>query len=74
MRRLPFANGLHSKRNGTGPYLLVDGTPGECILEFMAKPAIQRIDDREALTQLIADVRADRANFDAILVYAYDSR
>ena len=27
---------------GTGPYLLVDGTLGECIREFLAKPAIQR--------------------------------
>jgi hypothetical protein len=35
---------LEKKRRigGTGPYLLVDRTLGECILEFMAKPAIQR--------------------------------
>jgi len=35
---------LEKKRRiaGAGAYLLVDGTLGECILEFMAKPAIQR--------------------------------
>jgi len=27
---------------GTGPYLLVDGTLDECIREFMAKPASMR--------------------------------
>jgi hypothetical protein len=26
------------RTEGTGPYLLVDGTLGECIREFMAKP------------------------------------
>jgi hypothetical protein len=26
----------------TGPYLLVDGTLGECLREFMAKPASMR--------------------------------
>ena len=36
-----------SRRNqryieGTGPYLLVDGTLGECLREFMAKPASMR--------------------------------
>ena len=32
---------LHNERRpeGTGPYLLVDGTLEECIREFMAKPA-----------------------------------
>jgi hypothetical protein len=35
MRRLSFANGLRSNA-GTAPYLLVDGTLGECILEFLA--------------------------------------
>jgi hypothetical protein len=35
---------LHSVRRteGTGPYLLVDGTLVECIREFMAKPAPMR--------------------------------
>ncbi len=27
---------------GTGPYLLFDGTLGDCIREFMAKPASMR--------------------------------
>jgi hypothetical protein len=36
-----------SRRNqryieGTGPYLLVDGTLGECLREFMAKPTPMR--------------------------------
>lgn len=36
-----------SRRNqryieSTGPYLLVDGTLGECLREFMAKPAFMR--------------------------------
>ena len=36
-----------SRRNqryieSTGPYLLVDGTLGECLQEFMAKPASMR--------------------------------
>ena len=35
---------LHNKRRteGTGPYLLVDGTLDECIREFMAKPVSTR--------------------------------
>jgi hypothetical protein len=43
MRRLFFANGLHSTTNvalrAPGPYLVVDGTLDECIRGFMAKPA-----------------------------------
>jgi hypothetical protein len=35
-RRLSFANGLHSE--GSGPYLLFDGSLDECLREFMAKP------------------------------------
>jgi hypothetical protein len=42
MRRLSFANGLHSATSvvprATGPYLLVDGSLDECLREFMAKP------------------------------------
>jgi hypothetical protein len=30
------------RTEGTGPYLLVDGTLGECIREFMAKPTALR--------------------------------
>jgi hypothetical protein len=35
---------LHNERRaeGTGPYLLVDGTLDECVQEFMAKPSSQR--------------------------------
>jgi hypothetical protein len=35
---------LHNERRteGTGPYLLVDGTLDECIREFMAKPTTMR--------------------------------
>jgi hypothetical protein len=34
---------LHNEcRMGTGPYLLVDGTLGECIREFMGKPVSTR--------------------------------
>jgi hypothetical protein len=35
---------LHNERRteGTGPYLLVDGTLDECIREFMAKPVSTR--------------------------------
>ncbi len=34
----------HNQRyiEGTGPYLLVDGTLGECLRDFMAKPASTR--------------------------------
>jgi hypothetical protein len=46
MRRLFFANGLHSAASvvprAPAPYLLVDGTPDECIREFMAKPTTTR--------------------------------
>jgi hypothetical protein len=30
------------RSDGTGPYLLVDGTLGACLGEFMAKPASMR--------------------------------
>jgi hypothetical protein len=30
------------RADGTGPYLLVDGTLDECIREFMAKPTTSR--------------------------------
>jgi hypothetical protein len=30
------------RANGTGPYMLADGTLDECIREFMAKPAPSR--------------------------------
>ena len=30
------------RADGTGPYLLLDGSLDECIREFMAKPAHQR--------------------------------
>ena len=30
------------RADGTGPYLLVDGTLAECIREFMAKPTTSR--------------------------------
>ena len=35
---------LHNERRteGTGPYLIVDGTLDECIREFMAKPTSLR--------------------------------
>jgi hypothetical protein len=35
---------LHNERRteGTGPYLLYEGTLGECIRELMAKPATTR--------------------------------
>jgi hypothetical protein len=35
---------VHNERRteGTGPYLLVDGTLDECIREFMAKPTCLR--------------------------------
>jgi hypothetical protein len=34
---------LNERRaDGTGPYLLVDGTLDECIREFMAKPTTSR--------------------------------
>jgi hypothetical protein len=34
--------GNQRRANGTGPYMLVDGTLDECIRELMAKPAPHR--------------------------------
>jgi len=34
--------GNQRRANGTGPYMLADGTLDECIREFMAKPASRR--------------------------------
>jgi len=34
--------GNQRQANGTGPYMLADGTLDECIREFMAKPAPSR--------------------------------
>ncbi|SDN86442.1 hypothetical protein [Afipia sp. GAS231] len=41
LRKWPSRNNQRYA-NGTGPYLLVDGTLDGCILEFMAKPASMR--------------------------------
>ena len=38
LRKWPSLNNQR-RTEGTGPYLLLDGTLGECIQEFMAKPA-----------------------------------
>jgi hypothetical protein len=40
LRKWPSLN--NQRREGTGPYLLVDGTLDECIREFMAKPVAHR--------------------------------
>jgi hypothetical protein len=41
LRKWPSLN--HQRRTeGSGPYLLVDGTLDECIREFMAKPTAMR--------------------------------
>jgi len=34
--------GNHRRTDGTGPYMLVDGTLDECLRAFMAKPASNR--------------------------------
>jgi hypothetical protein len=41
LRKWPSLNNQRSA-DGTGPYLLYDGTLGECLREFMAKPAPTR--------------------------------
>ena len=41
LRKWPSLNNQR-RTEGTGPYLLVDGTLDECIREFMAKPASMR--------------------------------
>jgi hypothetical protein len=41
LRKWPSRNNQRYT-DGTGPYLLVDGTLDECIREFMAKPASMR--------------------------------
>jgi hypothetical protein len=41
LRKWPSRNNQRCTE-GTGPYLLVDGTLDECIQEFMAKPASMR--------------------------------
>jgi hypothetical protein len=41
LRKWPSLNNQRCTE-GTGPYLLVDGTLDECIREFMAKPASMR--------------------------------
>ena len=41
LRKWPSLNNRR-RTEGTGPYLLFDGTLGECIREFMAKPAPMR--------------------------------
>jgi hypothetical protein len=41
LRKWPSRNNQR-RTEGTGPYLLVDGTLDECIREFMAKPASMR--------------------------------
>jgi len=40
-RKWPSLNGQR-RIDGTGPYLLLDGTLGECIELFMAKPTASR--------------------------------
>ena len=41
LRKWPSLN--HQRRTeGSGPYLLIDGTLDECIREFMAKPTAMR--------------------------------
>lgn len=41
LRKWPSLNGQR-RSDGAGPYLLVDGTLGECIHEFMTKPVPAR--------------------------------
>ena len=41
LRKWPSLN-YQRRTEGTGPYLLLDGTLDECIREFMAKPAPMR--------------------------------
>ena len=41
LRKWPSLNNQR-RTEGTGPYLLLDGTLDECIREFMAKPASMR--------------------------------
>jgi hypothetical protein len=41
LRKWPSLNNLR-RADGTGPYLLLDGSLDECIREFMAKPAPTR--------------------------------
>ena len=41
LRKWPSLNNQR-RTEGTGPYLLLDGTLDECIREFMAKPAPMR--------------------------------
>ena len=41
LRKWPSLNNQR-RTEGTGPYLLLDGTLDECIREFMAKPAPHR--------------------------------
>jgi hypothetical protein len=41
LRKWPSLNNQR-RTEGTGPYLLLDGTLDECIQEFMARPAPQR--------------------------------
>ena len=41
LRKWPSLNNQR-RPDGTGPYFLYDGTLGECLREFMAKPAPTR--------------------------------
>src|SRR5450631_115444 len=41
-RKWPSLSNQRRTIEGTGPYLLLDGTLDECIREFMAKPAPHR--------------------------------
>jgi hypothetical protein len=41
LRKWPSLNNEH-RIDGTGPYLVIEGTLDECILEFMAKPESTR--------------------------------
>jgi hypothetical protein len=41
LRKWPSLNNQR-RTEGTGPYLLLDGTLDQCIREFMAKPASMR--------------------------------
>jgi hypothetical protein len=41
LRKWPSLNNQR-RTEGTGPYLLLDGTLDQCIREFMAKPATYR--------------------------------